>query len=143
MPDLAYTRGLHLLGQGALNLATADLRCLLVTSSYSPDVDHDFVSDVVAAELSGGNYVRKTLASKTWTAVDAADEVQADAADLLWSGLQAVAGTPTHAIVFLQVTNDADSPLVAALTLSPVTAPNGGDYTVALDALGYLALGQP
>lgn len=142
MATQVYNRAKLLLGQALLDFGASgsDLRVMLVTSAYTHNLDHDFVSDANAAELSGGNYVRKTLASKTWTLDDAGDQATFDAADATWSALLPGAGTPTMAIVFKFVTSDADSPLVAAHDLSPVTAPNGGDYTVAWDAAGILSL---
>lgn len=133
-----YNRGKFLLGNG-LNLATADLRVVLVTSGYVFNADHNFLSDVIASELAGGNYVRKSLASKTWTENDAADRADFDAADTVWISLLALAGTPAAAIIFRFVTVDADSDLLCFNDLSPVTPPSGGDYTVAWDALGILS----
>lgn len=133
----AYNRSGFLLGSAQLDFGPSgsDLRVMLATTSYVPDLDHDFVSSVVAAELSGGNYVRKALASKTWTLSDAADASIFTAANVVWSALLLAAGTPRYAVVFKQVTNDADSPLVSVAEL-PATPPTGSDYTVQWDASG-------
>jgi hypothetical protein len=53
-----YNNAKEQFARGAVNWASDDIRCLLTTSSYTPDIDsHDFVSSVTN-ELSGGNYVR-------------------------------------------------------------------------------------
>ena len=46
---------------GSINWDTHTFRVLLATSSYTPNVDHDFVSDVVANEATGTGYARQTL----------------------------------------------------------------------------------
>lgn len=104
------------------------IMCLLLSSSYTFDPDHDTVDNVDANELSGTGYVRKTLASKTVTVDDTLDEVRYDAADVVWTG--ANFGTVAGAIVYKFVTNDTDSvPLVWSELTSP-SLTNGGDFTL-------------
>lgn len=51
----------------------------------APDIDADtFLSDLTG-EVTGGNYVRKTLASKTVTTDDTNNRSIADAADVQWT----------------------------------------------------------
>jgi len=107
---------------------TDTIMCLLNSSSYTFDPDHDTVDNVDANELSGTGYVRKTLASKTVTVDDTNDEVRFDAADITWTG--ANFGTVAGAVVYKFVTNDTDSvPLVWAELTSPAVT-NGGDFTL-------------
>lgn len=62
-------------------------KVLLVTSSYTPNIDHDTVSDVVANEATGTGYSRKTLANAAITVDDTNDRVDHDADNVTWSGL--------------------------------------------------------
>ncbi len=114
---------------GDLDWENDDIRCLLVTSSYTPNQDtHQFVSSVTN-ELSGGAYVRKTLASKATTQDNANDRADLSANNVTWAALEAVAGTPARAVVFKFVTNDADSRIVGWIDFTAPPVPNGGDWT--------------
>lgn len=54
-------------------------RWMLVTSAYVPDIDHDFVSDVVANEASGAGYARQNVAGQAIVIDDASDRADHDA----------------------------------------------------------------
>jgi hypothetical protein len=129
-----YNRGARNLANGDVAWDSSDIRCLLVTSTYSPNKDHNTVSQITN-ELNGGNYVRKTLANKTVTQVDASDRVVLDADDIPWTALGAAAGTPKYAIIYFEGGGtDATRELIGFIDLdngSGIPAPNGGDYTVA------------
>lgn len=122
------------------------IKVMLVDSGYTPDADHDFVADVVANELSGTGYVdgfgnagRQVLAGKTATADLANDRAEFDANNVVWSGINA--GTIGAAVVMKEVTNDADSPILAIITSAdfPLVT-NGGDVTLKWDATGVLRI---
>ncbi len=83
-------------------------RVLLVTSSYTPNADHDFVSDVVANEASGAGYSRKDLTTRTATVDDTNDRVDYTADKVLWATLTAAF---KYAIVYKFGSNDGDSEL--------------------------------
>lgn len=137
MASVVYNRGKLLMLNGGVDFDTDDIRVLLVTSTYAVNADHDFVSDITN-ELSGGNYVRKALAGEVVTLDDANDRAFFDATDPVWTALQAAAGTPAAMVVFKFVTNDADSPLLAYCELTAPPVPNGGDYTININAGGLL-----
>lgn len=124
---------------GTLNWASADLRLLLVDAGYTFDKDHDFVDDVVADELSGTGYVRKTLAGEATSLDNVNDRAEGDADDVSWTGINA--GTAKAAIIYVQVTNDADSYLVCYIDTGgfPITT-NGGDLTVQFNAEGVIQI---
>jgi hypothetical protein len=72
---------------GAIDLDTDTIKVMLVTSSYTPNIDtHDFMDDVTN-EVSGTGYTAggAELASKTVTVDTTDDEGVFDAADLTWS----------------------------------------------------------
>ncbi len=107
---------------------TSNIQILLNSSSYTFDADHATVDAVDANELSGTGYSRKTLASKTVTVDNTADECRYDAADVTWTG--ADFGTVAGGVVFLQVTNDTDSVPIAWVELTSAAVTNGGDFTL-------------
>jgi hypothetical protein len=132
-----YNGGLGILSP--TSFGTDDIRVLLATASYVANKDHKFVSSITN-ELSATNYVRKALASKTVTQDDTNDLLVYDAADVLWAALGT--STPTQAIIFKQVTNDADSRLIACVDLVSPLAANGTDYTVVWSTSGIIRLSQ-
>lgn len=132
----------HILG-GTINLTSDTIKVMLVKTSYTFDVDHNFISDVSTHELGVSGYTagfggagRKTLASKTFTEDDTNDLAYFDALDITWTSLGA-GETIGGAILVKEVTVDGDSPVIAFMDLSD-TATNGGDITVAWNALGIL-----
>lgn len=141
MANAAYNRGKKKFIDGGLNFATADLRVLLVTSGYTFNADHNFVSDLTPGsnELSGTGYARKTLASKATTQDDTNDRAEGDCDDIAYTAINA--GTAAAAILFVQVTNDADSYLVGKYDTGgfPLVT-NGGDATIAINAEGFLQI---
>lgn len=139
MASVVYNKGKQLMMNGGVDFDTDDIRVLLVTSSYVVNPDHDFVDDITN-ELSGGNYVRKALASESVTLDNTNDRAYFDAADVVWTALGAAAGNPVAAVVYRFVSTDADSPLLAYVELTTPPAPNGGDYTIAWNAGGLLRL---
>ncbi len=136
-----YNRGKKIMSDGSSVVWTStDVRVLLVTSGYTFDVDHNTVSQITN-ELSGGNYVRKSIASPTMTEDDTDNRMEFDAADITWTALGAAAGTPAAAIVYKYNAADASAELIAYVPLTSPFVPNGGDYSVVWDDSGvfYLA----
>lgn len=123
--------------KGTIDLVNHDIRVMLVTSAYTPNPDSDFVSSVTN-EIAGANYVRKVLASKTVTELDASDVAAFDAADVVWTALGT--SSPARAVVFKFITSDAASILLACIDLTSPPVANGGDYTVAWHANGLWRL---
>lgn len=107
-------------------------RVLLVDASYTPNIDtHVFVS-AVTGELTGGTYVRKTLATQSVSVDNATDRANYLADNVTWSALAAGGATAAGAVVYKFVTNDADSILFAYVDFAD-TATNGNDFTVKWD----------
>lgn len=124
----------------SLDWTSSDLRMLLVTSSYSPDKDHNTVSQITN-ELSGGNYARVSLSGRTATQDDSTDRAVADATDAVFTALQAVAGTPKYAIVYYEGGGtDATRELVCFIDLGVADTPNGTDYTIVFSVSGVAYL---
>ena len=134
MANIVYNAGLDELR----DFTTDTIRALLVTSSYTPNKDHDFVSTPAANELSGVGYSRPTLASKSRTVDDANDRITYDCVDPSF-GTIAIGETARYMIVYKFVTNDADSILLACFDLGASgVATNGADFTVLVSSSGLL-----
>lgn len=125
-----YNSAKAALALGQIDWENDDIRVLLVTSSYTPDIDaHDFVNDITN-ELSGGEYVRKALDGLDVVQNNTDDRAELEANNVTWTALEAGAGTPARAVIYKHVTNDSDSPLIGYVDLTAPPAPNGGDYTI-------------
>lgn len=89
-------------------------RVLLVrsTSSYSPDIDHDFLDDFTGGggvEISVASYARQTLASGAVTYNATSNKIEVDFADVAFGNLE-VGQTVLAAIVYRQVGGDDTTP---------------------------------
>lgn len=132
---------------GTLDLDTDTTKLVLVdTYTFNPDqnnIDDGGASDVVDTEISVTGYTggfngagRKTIALSV-TQNDTADRAEIDGADDTWTALGAGA-TITGVVLVKEVTNDADSINICHMDLTPNITTNGGDVTVAFDAIGLM-----
>lgn len=140
-----YNKGKYHVLNSTINLSSDTIKVMLVTSSYTFNADHDFISDVSANELSVTGYTggfggsgRKTLTGKSITEDDTNDRAYFTASNVTWATLSA-GQTIGGAILMKEVTTNADSPLIAFVDLVD-TATNGGDITIAWNAGGILRL---
>jgi hypothetical protein len=129
MANGVYNKGKYtIFNAGYLN-STGTLKVLLVTSSYSFDADHNFVSDVSANEISVSGYSRQALGTPTRTEDDTNDFAYLDGDDTTFASL-ASGQTVGGAIVFWDMGGaDSANPLLAFYDLTN-TATNGGDIVV-------------
>lgn len=133
MASNLYNPGLEKLLDGTIAFETDTINVLLVNTTHTFTKTHEFVSDIVANEASGTGYARKTLANAA-IALDAAnDRVEFDADNPSYTALDA--GTIAAAIIFKQVTNDADSPLIAQIDFADLVT-NGSDVELQINSEG-------
>lgn len=116
-----YNRGLEMV-LGDLDWANDTINALLVTSAYTFDPDHDFVSQITN-EVTGGGYARQTLGTKAVLSDLDALTVAVDAADIIFSSLTAT--NVSAVILFRDQGMDSTSELLAYIDsggfpLSPV-----------------------
>ena len=142
MASNLYQEGILRIINRNIDIAADTIKVMLVGSGYTPNKDHQFVSDVVGSELSGTGYTggyggsgRKALASKVMGKSDSTDKAYIDAADSTWTAINA--GTIAWAIVFKEITNDASSPVIANVDVADIVT-NGGDVTIQWDAAGIV-----
>lgn len=88
MSAILYTSGLH-----QIDWSTAVLRLMLErdTSTYVPNRDHDFVSNLFGngfVEISVTSYARQTLTSAAKSVNDLLDQVEYDADDVAFGNLE-------------------------------------------------------
>lgn len=130
-------------GKKIHNLSADTIKVTLHTG-YTPNIDtHQVWADVSATEYttaSGYTAGGKTLASLTVTQDNTNDRMAWDAADVTWTSLGALSpATPSHAIIWNDTPTSPADPLIAYVVLG-TTATNGGDYTIAWNAIGIATL---
>ena len=129
-----YNPGLLKLLDGTIDFENDTIKLLLVDTSHTFTKSHEFVSDIVANEASGTGYSRKTLANASIALDTGNDRVEFDADDISYTGLDA--GTIASAIIYKEVTNDADSPLIADIDFTNLVT-NGSDVDLQVNAEGF------
>ena len=144
MPTFVYNKAKHNIAVAQLNLATADLRMLLLRAVTTADPDHAFVANVLgtnATEADATNYVRKTLAGEAVAQNNTNDRAEATFTSPTWAALGgAVNNTIVAAVLFAFVGTGADATENYPVSFFdiPDTATNGGDFTLTVGATGAI-----
>lgn len=95
-----------------MDWVTDTIEASLHTSAYVPDQDaHDFMNDVTN-ELSGGNYARQTLGTKSVAYDSATNHVQLRAANSTYTNLT---GTFRYIVVSKNTGSAATSPVLGVV----------------------------
>lgn len=149
MANFVYNKFKEQVAKAAINWPTATVRVLLErsTSTYTPNKDHNFVSDLSGlVEVSVTSYSRKSLANKAVNKDDTNDRAELDSDDVAFGALES-GQTVKGVIVYVQVGGDDTTPnddiLVAyfdTMTGLPLTL-NGGAVNMTIDTEGLVQLG--
>lgn len=144
MASRMFNRGMFEIINQTTNFDTGAIVMMLMTSAYSFNPDSNFVSDIVANELSTTNYARQTLANTTITEDDTNDRVVLDADDVTINNLGPASGGPTvgGAIIERNTGADASSPLLSFNDFTD-TQVNGGNFTVQWASGGLITATSP
>lgn len=110
---------------------------VVLLTTTAPDIDADtYISDI-GGEITGGGYVRKTLASKTVTTDDTNNRSIADAADVQWTGLS---NTFRYIVVAQSTGNDATSRAITTLDTGSNQTIDNGTYDLTWPVSGVFHL---
>jgi hypothetical protein len=139
MANFHYNKARALYLGAGLDWNGSTIRALLVTSGYTANPDHSFVSSIT--NECTGTYSRLTLTGKSIVQNDTSNRAEAHCDPLVWEGL--VLSSPAAALILYKfVTNDADSPLIAYIdTPTPSVFPFtsiGGDVSLAISGTGII-----
>jgi hypothetical protein len=128
-PGTPYNKARLKLAQAGINLSTADVRALVVSSTYTPNYDtHEFLSSVTSAELTTNGAARVALANKSLTADDVNDRAKFTC-DPIEIGPASGGTIPARRmIVYVHTGNDATAILLGAVLLDDTA---GGTDVVA------------
>lgn len=125
---------------GGIDLDTDTIKCALVTSSYTVDIDaHDNYDDITNEVANGNGYTTggATLASVTVTADTTDDEGVFDAADVTWSTSTI---TARGAVIYKSTGTGSTSKLIAYVDFGSDYTSTAGDFTITWAAEGIVNL---
>jgi hypothetical protein len=153
MASFVYGLAAELIVEQSLDYLANTIKTGLSNTTHVPNKDDQFLDDVGAddfidGELSGTGYTAGfgaagrgaddgQLLSKTVVYDTANDRVELDAADTVWTGINA--GTIAQVTLLKEITNDAASVVIANVDVAD-TVTNGGDITIQWDAEGIIQL---
>lgn len=130
-----FNDGLSAVLNGNIDFLTDTIVVALYTDA--PDIDADtFLSDLTG-EVTGGNYVRKTLASKTVTTDDTNNRSIADAADVQWTALT---NSFRYIVVAKSTGSDATSRLLSVIDTGSTQTIANGTYDITWPVSGVFHL---
>lgn len=116
-----------------------DTMVVLLTTD-APSIDDDtYISDL-SGEITGGGYVRKTLASKTVTTDDSNNRTIIDAADVQWT---AFTNAFRYIVVAQSTDNDATSRVFVTHDLGSTQTIDGGTYDITWPTSGLAYIQNP
>jgi hypothetical protein len=146
MARFAYNRFAYKLFKGELgDLASDDLRMMLVKDTFVEDRADNVVDDIVAYECDATNYARKTISTsgRTVTEDDTNNRAELDFADQVWSSLGGAANNDlAGAVVYVHhASGDGSAELLFFMPFTVST--NGSDLTVQINAEGAAWLSCP
>lgn len=151
MADLVYTKMKDLMANNDFDWVSAsNVKIMLLNSLYTPNIDHDFVNDVNANEITATGYTggfngagRKAIGGRTINNNAASDRVELKTSDTntTWTSLTMTGGQLIrYAAIIQEITNDAASPLLILIDFLTNRNPSSTDVVITWDTNGILHL---
>lgn len=128
--------------KGSIALLTDTIKCALLTSAYTPNIDtHVFFSDVSASESSGSGYTTGgvTMTTPTVTQDNTNDRGVFDADDVSWTS--ATIADARYALIYKSTGVASTSPLIGVVDLLTTQSSSGGTFSIVWNASGIFYLG--
>lgn len=122
---------------GSMDLDGDTIKCALVTSAYTPDIDAHHYFSSVTNEVSGTNYTAggSTLSGNVVAEVDASDWAKFDASDVTWAS----AYISARAAVLYDTTAGPNI-LIAYVDFGATKTASGGDFVIQWASDGIMTL---
>ena len=143
MADVIYHNALTLMGTGAIDFDTDTLKVALLTSSYTPNVDHTQWTDVSTYEISAGNgYIAGgDTVTSTVTDDDTNDQADFDISDPSWTASGGSIGPARYGVLY-DDTHASDVLIYLFDFTTDQTANDGADFTISIDTGGLFTMAQ-
>lgn len=141
-PFQQYQKGVLKLAKQQINFETDTMKALLLVNGHTVDLaNHEFVADVVANEHAAtGGYSRKTIATPSIGIVSG--KVRFDCAKIDFGDNVSIAAR--YCAIYKEITNDADSPLLAIIDANADGAANvvstNSDWDINVNASGIFEI---
>ncbi|MDD4985329.1 MAG: hypothetical protein PHQ43_05995 [Dehalococcoidales bacterium] len=147
MANVLYNSFKSGLMEGTFDLDTGGntLKVVLVTSTYSPDIDTHTQYSHITNQVTGDGYTAggATLGSQAVTTDTVNDRGKFDAADVTWSNSTL---TARGAVIYKYIDDggspDATSPLIGYWDFTEDKVSSNGDFTIQWNADGIILLGS-
>lgn len=127
MASGVFNKGLFELASALTDLDSADLRVLLVQSTYTFSPTNNYIADLSAHEISVSGYSRQALSGETVVEDDTNHRAYLDASDVTFTGL-AAGQTIGGAVIYRHTGSDATAPLLCYVAIAATAT--GGDFTI-------------
>lgn len=124
--------------KGSIDLSTDTIKVMLLTSSYTPNIDtHLFIDDVSANQITGTGYTAggATITNPTVTQDNTDNEGVFDGDDVTWSDSTL---TARYAVIYKDTGTPSTSPVIAYIDFGSDKSSAGGEFTVSWDAEGII-----
>lgn len=115
MASQCYNAGITGIGDGTIDYLTDTIGIMLTLSSYTMNPDDNFVTTIIASEVTAAGYTRQTLGTKTVTKDNTNNRAVFDGADVTTFGNLAAGQTIGGIVIFKNTGADATSVLIAFL----------------------------
>lgn len=145
MANFVYTNAKRAILAGEIDLASDDIRALIVMTNTTADTDEDAATlgaITTLDEFDGSGYTRQALTTTEVTADAANDRGVFSADDVTFANVSAGTRSAAAFVIYKHVTDDTDAvPLLYIDTVTGITlpfAPNGGDVLLNWAASGVL-----
>jgi hypothetical protein len=123
-----YRKFADYLGDGGLNLNTADLRLIPLAAAYSFNAAHDFADDLTN-EVTTNGAARVALTGESWAL--AGDHGRLDCNDIVQTAAGGTLAIDRHALVdYTGSSGDADRELLALFNHLGASAGDGASITI-------------
>lgn len=125
----------------AINLASDTIKLMLLTSSYTPDIDANvFISDISANEVaaSGSYSAGGVTLTKSSSTDDTDDEGVFDATDV---SITTATITARYAAIYKDTGTPATSPVICVIDFGSNQSSTAGTFAITFAAEGILNLG--
>ena len=133
-----FNEAITSIGKQEINYLTDTVVVLLLTDA--PDIDADTYLADLTGEVTGGGYVRKTLASKTITTDDTNDRAIFDAADVQWTALTTVF---RYIVVAQSTGDDSTSRCITTIDTGETQTIDSGTYDITWPTSGVFFIQNP
>lgn len=125
----------------AINLASDTIKMMLLTSSYTPDIDADvFIDDISANEVaaSGSYSAGGVTLTKSSSTDDTDDEGVFDASDVT---ITSATISARYAAIYKDTGTPSTSPIIAIVDFGSTITSTGSTFTITWNGEGILNLG--